>query len=369
MSNPADLLGGTSNDPEAVFTYLEELIPQAVRIMNEDTLPLAVALFPKDVLPTNQRNLTDVRTRIGILLEYEFAKAVTVSLPSTVKEQGVALTYVIANQFPDLAFRAKDGRIGIRFEMKAIEAIAEEKSANFATLIKDIRRDTDFVVVLLWEWKQHRFGRKKFPHIDSYFVMDAYQLAQMRDCNWLNNPPPGLQSARQGFDLTFAVNARTDSYNKEEGNLGKLMRIFHSRHQALLPDSVNLEKTLETYYRFTEKAAQLGLYHIGQKIAEAATAQENHTWCLVSDSLPVCFLVERNESRLVVLGDRRMPNKQNAMTAMEENSAGLALLLNEQFTWRVWDKANGFICRGTKPADAMKWVTEQWDDLTSPHLF
>ena len=195
-------------------------------------MPLAVTLFPDDVLPTNQRNLTDVRTRIGILLEYEFAKAVTASLPPEVKEQGVALTYVIANQFPDLAFRGADGQIGVRFEMKAIETIAEEKAANFATLIKDIRKDTDFVVVLLWEWRKHKSGDKKFPHIDNYFVMDAYQLAQMRDCNWLNNPPSKLQSTRQGFDLTFAVNAKPDSYNKEEGNFGKLMRIFDRQHEA-----------------------------------------------------------------------------------------------------------------------------------------
>ena len=370
MSISADLLDGTSDDPEAVLTYLgEELIPQAISIMNNDTLPLAVALFPNDALPTNQRNLTDVRTRIGILLEYEFAKAVTASLPSAVKEQGVALTYVIANQFPDLAFRAIDGRIGIRFEMKAIETIAEEKSANFATLIKDIRKDTDFVVVLLWEWRQHKSGSKKFPHIDSYFVMDAYQLAQMRDCNWLNNPPAGLQSARQGFDLTFAVNAKAGSYNKEEGNFGKLMRIFDRQHQAMLPDSVSLGKTLERYYLFTEEAARLGLHHIGQEIAEAAAAQGNFAYSLISDVLPVCFLVERNESRLVILGHRHMPNKQQAMAAMQNHTAGLALLLNEKFQWTVRDKTRGIVSRGRKPADAMKWATEQWEDLSSPHLF
>ena len=361
MSISANLLDGTSENPEAVLTYLEEeLIPRAVSIMNNDSLPKAVALFPDDVLPTNQRNLTDVRTRIGILLEYEFAKAVTASLPSEVIGQGVALTYVIANQFPDLAFRAIDGRIGIRFEMKAIEIIAEEKSANFATLIKDIRKDTDFVLVLLWEWRQHESGRKKFPHIYSYFVMDAYQLAQMRDCNWLNNPPGGLRSARQGIDLTFAVNARVNSYNKEEGNFGKLMRIFSPQHQALLPDSVNLRKTLETYYRFTGEAARMGLHHVGQEIAEAATTQGNSTYSIVSDELPVCFLVERNETRLVILGHRRMPTKQEAMAAMQNHAAGHALILNEKFQWTVRDETEEIVHRGRKPSDAMKWVTEQW---------
>ncbi len=102
-----DFLDGASENPETILQYSdEELIPQAVHIMNNETLPLEAVLFPDDVFPTNQRNLTDIRTRIGLLLEYEFAKAVTTSLPTAVKEQGVALTYVIANQFPDLAFRS-----------------------------------------------------------------------------------------------------------------------------------------------------------------------------------------------------------------------------------------------------------------------
>ena len=81
MPVSVELLDGTSMDPEAVLRYLnEDLIPQAVTLMNNETLPSEVSLFPEDVLPTNQRNLTDVRTRIGILLEYDFAKAVTASL-------------------------------------------------------------------------------------------------------------------------------------------------------------------------------------------------------------------------------------------------------------------------------------------------
>ena len=243
-----DLLDGTADDPEAVLEFLDKkLLPQAVDILNKDALPWAVALFPDDLLPTNQRNLTDVRTRIGILLEYEFAKAVAASLPTQSREKRIDLTYVIANQFPDLAFRTIDGKVGIRFEMKAIQTIAEEKSANFSTLIKDIRKDTDFVVILLWEWMKHQCLDRKFPYIHRFFVMDAYQLAQMRDCNWLNNPPARLLSARQGFDLTFAVNAQDDSYNKEEGNYGKLMRIFSSEHEDLLPNSVRQGRTLKNY--------------------------------------------------------------------------------------------------------------------------
>ena len=372
MSTPANLLGlldGTYKDSEAVLEYLHDrLIRQAVEIMNKVTLPRSVPLFPGDVLPTNERNLTDVRTRIGILLEYEFARAATESLPFQVKEHGVELTYVVTNQFPDLAFRGKNGRLGIRFEMKAIEAIAEEKSANFSTLIKDIRKDTDFVVVLLWEWKQHETEPKQYPHVDKFFVMDAYQLAQMRDCNWLNSPPSELQSVRQGFDLTFAVNARTDSYNQEEGNLGKLLRIFNPKHIDLLPASVQQGTTLNTYGAFTEEAVRLGLYHIGWKIVQAVTDQANITYCSTPDSLRVCFLVKRNGSSLVILGNRSMPKKQEAMDAMTELDADHALVMSKGFTWTVWDRTNGVVARGGKPAEAIEWMTEQWVNLTPNHL-
>lgn len=359
-----DLLDGTSNDAVAVLRYLdEELVPQAVRIMNEDTLPLAVVLFPDDALPTNQRNLTDVRTRIGILLEYEFAKAVTEALPAAIKDQGIALTYVIANQFPDLAFRSGDGKVGIRFEMKAIQTIAEEKSANFSTLTKDIRRDTDFVVVLLWEWREHESQSKKFPHIYSHFVMDAYQLAQIRDCNWLNNPPAALQSARQGFDLTFAVNAKGDSYNKEEGNYGKLMRIFDAKHEAFLPVSVRQGTTLARYYLFSQEAARLGLKHIGQEIAAQASVQNQGVHAQIAETLPVCFLAQRGDRRLIILGNQRMPTKQQAMPAMQEHEASHALLLNEKFRWTVRDGSWGIVGRGRKPAEAMSWMREQWEQV------
>ena len=369
MKVSVDFVIGRINDRERVLEFLDrKLLPRAVNILNKVTLPEAVVLFPDDVLPTNQRNLTDVRTRIGILLEYEFARAIAESLQITFDDQGVALTYVIANQFPDLAFRTIDGQIGIRFELKAIQTIAEEKSANFSTLIKDIRKDTDFVVVLLWEWSEHESRTRKSPYIYRFFVMDAYQLAQMRDCYWLNNPPSGLSSARQGFDLTFAVNARDDSYNKEEGNYGKLMRIFNSDFQYLLPDSIRQGKTLRKYYVFNQEAVRLGLKHIGQEIAAQSTGQEEGTYFLVSDTLPVCFLSTYKENRLLILGYRSMPSKQQVMPVMEEHAAHAALLLNEKFQWVVRDKKWKKVEEGNKPAGAMKWVREDWKDFNSPYL-
>ena len=353
-------LDGTSKDPKAVLQCLNELLALATDLMNVETLPQVVPLFPDDVLPTNQRNLTDVRTRLGVLLEYELARAINALLPPEIKNAGLVLTYVVANQFPDLAFRTPDGELGVRFEMKAIEAIAEEKSANFSTLIKDIRKGTDFVVVLVWEWMQHETQDVKFPRIDAFFVMDAYQLAQMRDCHWLNNPPSGLQSARQGFDLTFAVNAKANAFNQEEGNYGKLMRIFDPKHQHLLSTDVQESDTLQTYYRLTAETTRLGLVQIGSEIAAAAVQEEGQACTLVYDELPISFVVERNGSRLLIIGGRRMPIKKLALKEMGDYDANHALLLSEKFNWAVYDDQWNRIAGGGKPAEAVAWVKEQW---------
>ena len=356
-------LDGTSKDLTAVLQCLNELLTLATDLMNAEMLPRGIPLFPDDVLPTNQRNLTDVRVRLGVLLEYELAKAVNASLPSEIKDAGLVLTYVVANQFPDLAFRSPSGELGIRFEMKAIEAVAEEKSANFSTLIKDIRKGTDFVVVLLWEWMQHDARDLKFPRIDAFFVMDAYHLAQMRDCHWLNNPPSGLQLARQGFDLTFAVNAKADVFNEEEGNYGKLMRIFDPKHQHLLSTDVQESDTLQTYYRLTAETARLGLVQIGSEITAAAVQEEGQACTLGSDELPVSFVAERNGSRLLIIGGRRRLAKNTVVKAMEDHGAGHALLLNEKFKWAVYDDQWNKISEGGKPAEAVAWVKEQWPSV------
>ncbi|MGH9857653.1 MAG: hypothetical protein ACRD4B_07405, partial [Acidobacteriota bacterium] len=77
MSVDPSLLNGQVTDSEAILRVLRtDILPHAVRQMNEELLPFQFALYKDDRVPTNQRNLTDVRTRMGVLLEYELAKAI-----------------------------------------------------------------------------------------------------------------------------------------------------------------------------------------------------------------------------------------------------------------------------------------------------
>ena len=360
MAISLELLDGTSTDRGAILRCLTaELMPKAIRMMNTRTLPKEVQLLPEDKLPTNQRNLTDFRTRIGILLEYQLAQAVNATLPSSIKSAGLVLTYVVANQFPDLAFRSQDGTLGIRFEVKTIQVVAEEKSANFATLIKDIRKGTDFVAVMIWDWKEVPGRNAWFPRIEASFVMDAYDLAQMRDRYWLNNPPKGLQGTRQGFDLTFAVNAGGSSFNQEENNLGKLMRIFDKSHEHLLPKEIREGQTLQTYYRFTSEAARFGVLQVGQELGKAVLDTAG-TYSLVSDQWPICFLAERNGKKLVIMCGQNIPTKNPSVAEMTKHDADHILRLNHKFDWSVYSRNWQRISSGKKPAEAAAWINEQW---------
>src|SRR5688572_2695794 len=108
------MLSGQVEDPSATHLFVrEQLIPPAVEQMNTDMSPYYLNLFDtdKDFVPQNQANLTDVRGRVSILLEFQLCQAITNLLPP-VQRKSVALTYVIANRFPDLEFRTAEGEFG-----------------------------------------------------------------------------------------------------------------------------------------------------------------------------------------------------------------------------------------------------------------
>ena len=141
------------------------------------------------------------------------------------------------------------------------------------------------------------------------------------------------------------------------------MRIFDAKHEALLPVSVRQGNTLARYYLFSQEAARLGLKHIGQEIAAQASVQNQGVHAQIAETLPVCFLAQRGDRRLIILGNQRMPTKQQAMPAMQEHEASHALLLNEKFQWTVRDGSWGIVGRGRKPAEAMSWMREQWEQV------
>lgn len=341
-------------DRERTLAFLnDELLPRAVQRMNQHSLPVRLAVFDSDPLPSNQRNLTDVRTRVGNLLEWELGAAIGSELsPSTAEK--LRLAFVVSNRFPDFEFRAADGHRGVRIEVKAVDLVAEEKAANFDTLIKDIRAGQDYVVTMLWRFHRPSGAVFRHPIVECAIAMDAEHLAKMRDTYWLNTPPDSAINARQGFDLRYPVNCSGNSFNKEEGNAGKLMRLFDSSFAPLLPVDVKGCATLGHYFRLRELVIQGGFRVIAQRIG-AAYRGVLGSEVIAGTTAKLVFC--RNGRNLVVLGDAEKPSRTVALAAARAHRPVCAILvLNEKFQWTAYRDDGVKLGEARKPEEAEELI-------------
>lgn len=357
MATPERILRAEAG-PEWTYEWLRKLLDSVRTLMNGGSLTTQMGLYPDQKMPQNQRNLTDVRTRMGTLLEYELPKAANELIQANGYNTG-AFGYVIANKYPDLCFRTNENRQGIRFEVKAVETIAEEHSANFETLIKDIRKGSDFVVVMVWEWQQINETGVRVPEIDHLFLFDAWHIAHMQDCYWLNNPPNQIGDGRQGFDLVFGVNNRPDGYNKEEGNYGKLMRIFDPDLTELLPEEVQNGETLQTYFEFRDRTLRLGLRRIARRIAEGFTGDARGTVDQTFEAGAEITVARLDDGQcLLVLGDFDQPHKSRCAEVCRKQGCQAVVSLNKKFDWRARNPEGELLDKGNKPDPAVEWAQE-----------
>ena len=237
-------------------TYFPELMDR----FNRESSRKRFGLYQKEQIPVNERNLTDVRTRMGTLIEFELARISNELLP----ELGILdlfWSYVVANRFPDLEIRRNSGARLLRLEVKCLQCVAEEKAANFDTLKKDIDPNTDFLVVCLWDWMPEGAGCCRWdtaPKLIKVYVFHAYSIAALRDTYWLNRPPANLGKGYQGFDVRYAVTCRDGVFSKEQGNYGKLTRIWKKGFQVRPPESEVLLDTEREYLRFQSEIIRSG---------------------------------------------------------------------------------------------------------------
>lgn len=256
-----------------------EFLDLVLRRMNTTDVRRRIGLYGGDRIPENERNLTDVRNRVSLIAEYEMARVATRLLEEK-DLSDLFFGYVVANRFPDLELRDNRGARGIRIEVKCLESVAEEKAANFDTLKKDIDPRTDFVVVFLWEWKHDGMvvspsdeicvSWDRAPEFLAVYCFHAASLAHMRDWYWLNSPPSDVGRGLQGFDLRYGVNCKNGNYNEEEGNYGKLMRMWAENFDAAPPRPVFLEQTPEDYIAFRRSVIEQGFLNVCQALITAA---------------------------------------------------------------------------------------------------
>lgn len=247
-------------EPLDTLTWLADtFLPYITEQLNSCDVRRRLGIYAGERIPENERNLTDVRNRVSLILEYEIARTATRLLESK-EVSDLFWSYVVANRFPDLEVRNNAGERGLRIEVKCLQTLAEEKSANFDTLKKDLHPTSDFVVVFLWEWRYDADAIRwdRAPTVLRAFVFHAASLAVLRDWYWLNQPPTELGNGRQGFDLRFAVNCRNGKYNEEEGNYGKLLRIWQRDFRYQPPMTPVIGRTIEDYLEFKNLAISSG---------------------------------------------------------------------------------------------------------------
>ncbi len=248
-------------EPVTIARWLRNhYFPEIIARFNHAESRKRFGLYQGERIPANERNLTDVRTRMGVLIEFELARISNELLPEYGIDD-VFWSYVVANRFPDLEIRRNNGDRLLRLEIKCLQCVAEEKSANFDTLLKDINPKTDFVVVCLWDWAttpSDTYSWDCVPTIYKTYVFHAYSLAALRDTYWLNRPPANLGAGYQGFDVRYAVTCGNGVYSKEQGNYGKLTRIWKSGFEYRPADSDVLLDTEAEYIAFQKEIIETG---------------------------------------------------------------------------------------------------------------
>ena len=258
-------------NPQSTLDFLKiELLPQVKDFLNHEEVRKLAAIYAGERVPENERNLTDVRNRMSLLIEHSIVDAVN----SWIKGFNISdlwLSNVVANRFPDLEMRKITGEIGLRLEIKCLQSIAEEKSANFSTLKKDINPYLDYVVVVLWDWdnSNSQVAWDRAPKVLEIFVFHAASLATIRDYRWLNNPPANIGKGLQGFDLLVALTSKDGVYKEEEGNYGKLLRIW-SRTSSPPSDADSLVKrTIDDYLIFEDVCVASGFVRLSELISDS----------------------------------------------------------------------------------------------------
>ena len=344
-------LAGCAPPVETLAFLSNDFIPEVVRRLNEPRTRRRMALYGGDRVPENERNLTDVRNRMSLLIEYKLAWIGN----DVLEDKGIEdlfWTNVVANRFPDLELRDETGARGIRVEVKCLEAVAEEKSANFDTLKKDLNPAADYIVVFVWEWvrDQTAVAWDRAPKVLRAFVFHASSLAELRDYKWLNTPPSAtsLGDGVQGYDLRYAVNCNNGVYNEEEGNYGKLLRIWNDETKYEPGLTPLLHQTIIDYREFEDFTVWSGFevisYDLLKRFGTGAAIEE-----IVVQGKGV---VGYRSGTMGILFRRRVTSSRDQQSAAHAARLARLITLTDKYVWSDYDVQRDALQRraeGRKP--------------------
>lgn len=326
----------SANFEEVIDIFQNTILPEVQIKINTGRFHKMSSKLKTELLPTNQRNLTDARTRIGTLLEYQFAFELNNLLKDKYYLREYDVGFVLANQYPDLVIRNELHEVVLRIEMKSIQGISEEKSANFDALIRNIEKNADLLCIILWEWEsiESKQTELDYPKISKIYLFDAYEIAKMRDCGWLKNI--SSQLGNKIIDVSGVyVPINTTTFKQEEGNIGKILRI-----------NTNQENTAAILYEKFKKEVQL--FGIQQIVKQCVRLFSGHEQEIIFDSneydsnevQKIYHEIKEDVSILILAGNRRSKTKITNITRdvlrEKQIQSTYVVIMNEKFDWTLF---------------------------------
>jgi hypothetical protein len=348
---------------------LESLLREAISRINNGISKTLTARKADEMPPQDTRHLTDTRTRVSTLLEYSLSYELNSLLIE--RKSGYSISNILWNVFPDLIIRDIDFNNVFGLEVKALHTAAEEKSANLSTPLSLIRKDKDFIVILLWGWSNSKENNVAitYPHIHDVGVFDAWLIAKIRDSAWLIN----CHSKIKGIDISTPlisvdINLNNLELKAEEGNLGKLMRIgmseklfYPTKNTSDIQSSISYEinpsfpyykemlNEAKKYEQFKNNILKLGLIETVKVISEYNRGQltisdsfQNST--NISESLEIGCLTVGSKKIFFITGAKKTDEMKSLL-----NEHDLIIQLSDKLGWKILRSNLTILAEGKKP--------------------
>lgn len=159
------------------------------------------------------------------------------------------------------------------------------------------------------------------------FAFNAYGLARLRDWYWLNSPSWRLGGGYQGYDLRGAITHTNGAYKEEEGNYGKLLRLWDSNFAPKPPMDAILERTEVDYGDFRYVALHSGFESLSCALLNSLP-EEAELKPLVRDGMPFGF---RRGPHWFVLNSK--VSKADLIEEMTGAGVAHVFLFSDKYTW------------------------------------
>lgn len=339
---------------------IDDVITEAVRRINTGVSKTLTARRVDEIPPQSSRHLTDTRTRVSTLLEYSLSYEMNRILENKHDE---SISNVLWNVFPDLIVRGPQRENLAGLEVKALHTAAEEKSANLSTPLSLIRKGKDFLVILVWGWTEENLGEVtiSYPHIHEVGIFDAWLIARMRDITWLIN----TGSRVKGIDIsTPIISDKARGFKAEEGNLGKVMRIYlTSNTSSELPYYPELTEEAERYEKFKKRALYLGVNETSKDIARKLGGEFNlyrHEQ-LYPDTITTLGTVDFDGGNMGVMAGSKSGSSWVNSTQISRQY-GWIIWFGKKLEWELMVRnGSGYekVLSGKKPDSALTQICEE----------